>query len=253
MSDDIKRVRSPNYPSISLKDAIGHLDALWSKMHAHAAPRDLVLKAMGYSSYNGASGSALSAQVKYGLLERVGDDYKLTERAKQILHPHSPDERVSAIRAAANAPPLFTELLDQFGGTAPPSDDILRSYLARRGFASSAVPSVIQSFRETIDLVSRETARYDSVQTPEPREEPVRAEPVQPSMAPQTLHAIPHVAHHASLDEGEREFAHGPLSRETSYRLLVKGGVGPREIAKLIKYLELQKSILSDDDDPNDE
>ena len=46
----------------------------------------------------------------------------------------------------------------------------------------------------------------------------------------------------------EREWLRGPLSRDVSYRLLVVGDVGPREVGKLIKLLEAQKAVLDDDD-----
>lgn len=48
---------------------------------------------------------------------------------------------------------------------------------------------------------------------------------------------------------GEREMLRGPLSREVSYRLLVSGDLGPREIGKLIKLLQAQKAVLTDDDE----
>ena len=51
------------------------------------------------------------------------------------------------------------------------------------------------------------------------------------------------------LGRTKREMLHGPLSRAVSYRLLVRGGAGPKENAKLIKILELQKSLLEDDDE----
>jgi len=46
----------------------------------------------------------------------------------------------------------------------------------------------------------------------------------------------------------EREWLRGPLSKETSYRLIVAGDLGPKEIGKLIKLLKAQQSVLSDDD-----
>ena len=48
------------------------------------------------------------------------------------------------------------------------------------------------------------------------------------------------------LQGGEREFLRGPLSRETSYRLLVSGDVGAKELAKIIKILTLQQEMLSE-------
>jgi hypothetical protein len=40
-----------------------------------------------------------------------------------------------------------------------------------------------------------------------------------------------------------------PLSKEVSYRLVVAGDLGPKEIGKLIKLLKAQQAVLSDDDD----
>jgi hypothetical protein len=48
---------------------------------------------------------------------------------------------------------------------------------------------------------------------------------------------------------GEREWLRGPLSKEASYRLIVTGDVGPKEIGKLIKLLQAQQAVLSDDDE----
>jgi hypothetical protein len=47
----------------------------------------------------------------------------------------------------------------------------------------------------------------------------------------------------------EREYLRGLLSREASYRLLVSGDIGPKELGKLIKLLQAQKAILEDDAD----
>lgn len=46
----------------------------------------------------------------------------------------------------------------------------------------------------------------------------------------------------------EREWLRGPLSRDASYRLIVSGDLGPKDLGKLIKLLEAQKAILEDDE-----
>jgi len=48
---------------------------------------------------------------------------------------------------------------------------------------------------------------------------------------------------------GERELLRGALSRDASYRLLVSGDVGPKELGRIIKLLEAQKAILEDETD----
>ncbi len=57
----------------------------------------------------------------------------------------------------------------------------------------------------------------------------------------------------ARLPPGEREWLRGPLSRDTSYRLIVAGDLGPKEIGKLIKLLKAQQAVLSDEEDDDEE
>ena len=53
----------------------------------------------------------------------------------------------------------------------------------------------------------------------------------------------------AEVEDGEREWLRGAVSRVSRYRLIVTGEMGPREIGKLIKLLEAQQAVLDDEDD----
>jgi hypothetical protein len=56
------------------------------------------------------------------------------------------------------------------------------------------------------------------------------------------------------MERGQyRELTTGLLSKDASFRLIVSGAVGVREIERLIKKLELDKEILADQDAENDE
>lgn len=155
------RIRSPNYPAISLAEAINRIAQVHQKERQHPAVKEVILKGMGYGGVHGTSLGALSAALKYGLLEQEGkgDDYRVSDRAVAILHPHTPDEKAQAIRDAARAPALFSELLEHFKGDLP-SDDNLRAYLVRRGFSQTSLPGVIQAFRDTMELVTPESEVY---------------------------------------------------------------------------------------------
>ena len=48
---------------------------------------------------------------------------------------------------------------------------------------------------------------------------------------------------------GERELTTGMLSKDANFRLVESGKVGVKEIERLIKKLELDKEILADQDD----
>lgn len=178
-----KRVRSPNYPALSLPESIEKIGVLYRNIHTHAAPREVIAKNMGYNTLNGASASAVSALSKYGLLEKVGDGLKVSERALRILHPHSPVERAQAIREAAREPQLFGELAERFPGKIP-NDELLRNYLLRKGFALSAVGAVILAYRETSEFAERELDLHNikeeiSVDAPHVTVSPSSQEPIQ--------------------------------------------------------------------------
>ncbi len=155
-----KRTRSPNYPGISLPEALDRLGELWNSIERHAAPRDIVAKGLGYSGLHGASVTAISAIQKYGLLERHQGELKISDRGLMCLHPTSPAERVGAIQAAAAGPKLFAELEEQFpGGTN--NEELLRNHLLRIGFTSSAATNALLAYRETRDFVAKQITEDD--------------------------------------------------------------------------------------------
>ncbi|MGH6850338.1 MAG: hypothetical protein ACREDD_07815 [Methylocella sp.] len=55
-----------------------------------------------------------------------------------------------------------------------------------------------------------------------------------------------------AIQKNEREWLRGQLSKETTYRLIVTGDLGPKEIGKLIKLLTAQQAVLSDDEDEDE-
>ena len=240
----LKRVRSPNYPSISLVEAVQQIQKLFGKIGQHPAPRDAVATSMGYSGLHGASATAISALIKYGLLERVGEDYKLSERAMRIIAPHNQNEKLVALEDASREPTLFAELIEHFPGEVP-SDDLLRSYLIRKGFAQAAVPGVIAAYRDTMDLVTREDGGYphpEADATPKAKDD-LGSMFAKPPVAPPKG---------AKIMEGERELTTGLLSKNASFRLIVSGDVGVKEIERLIAKLQLDKEILADPDGNSD-
>lgn len=157
----MSRVRSPNYPQISLPEAIRRVEQIRAKEGRNAASREALAKLLGFGSLNGASGSVLSAISKYGLLEDAGDkELKVSDLADAILFPHESDEKVSALAKAANKPALFAEI-DEKWPDRPPTDENLRSYLMRRGFSQGALDNVITCYRETMELVTAKSTGYD--------------------------------------------------------------------------------------------
>jgi hypothetical protein len=152
----MSRVRSPNYPAISLPEAIEKVRAIRTKEQHLAAPREVIAKHIGFGGINGGSSRVISALMRYGLLEEAGNDrLRVSPLAMQILVPLSSEQRAAAIKEAAEMPPLFQAIVAEYGGTRP-SEENLRAYLAHQSFALDAIDRVIQIYKDTVDLVTRE-------------------------------------------------------------------------------------------------
>lgn len=184
------RIRSPNYPSMSLPASIEAARKIYDKEHTHKADPAVMAKALGYGGMNGASATALSALKKYGLLLDEGKQLKISPEALTILvDPKDSTERAKLIVAAAFSPNLFSELKEQYGETVP-SDENMRAYLLKRGFSPSTVDAPIRAYRETIELVSEikklynedanEDVRPDAGSSSEPQANPSTANRVNP-------------------------------------------------------------------------
>lgn len=165
------RVRSPNYPALSLLDAIERVREVHQKQQTTPEPRPVVIKHMGYNSVNGRALKALSALIKYGLLEEAGTGLRVSGRAIAILFPDpaNPSAKAEAITAAAKEPELFARIVAQKG--AKPSPDSLRHFLIHEGFNMNAVEQVARSFYATLELVESQDAEYDSSGTGDEEEE----------------------------------------------------------------------------------
>lgn len=166
------RVRSPNYPALSLPDAVSRVRDVHKAQQTTPEPRDVVVKHMGYGSVNGRALKSLSALIKYGLLEDAGDGLRVSDRAIAILFPDpdDPTAKQQALLDAAKTPALYAGIFDRWDGR--PSEDSLEAYLIRNGFNANAVGAVARAFFETWDLVSDIQESYEEDELEEVEEEP---------------------------------------------------------------------------------
>ena len=153
------KARSPNYPQISLRKAVELARKIYEKAHTNKAPAAVVATTLGYNGLNGASMGALSALKKYGLLESVGEDVRISQDGLSILvDPVGSVNRAETIMKAAFRPTLFAELRKEYGDNPPKSDDFLRAFLLKRGFVLSVVDVPIRTYRDTMVLVEEAQA-----------------------------------------------------------------------------------------------
>lgn len=146
-------MRSPAYPSASLREATEAIRSIY-QAHQRRAITDLeVVKAMSYKGLSGPSRSKMSALKKFGLLERQANGWRLSDRAMQIiLKPPGSPERETAMVDAANDIDLFQRLMESHQDA---SEGTITSHLeADLAFTREGAKAAAQSFRETMDLIS---------------------------------------------------------------------------------------------------
>ena len=151
--------RSPNYPQIGLRKAIELAGVVYKAAHTAKAPASTIAAALGYNGLNGSSLGVLSALKKFGLLESVGEELKVSREGLSILvDPPGSIVRAKAIMHAAFRPALFAELRKEYGDNPPKSDDFLRAFLLKRRFLVSVVDVPIKTYRDTMVMVDEAQA-----------------------------------------------------------------------------------------------
>ncbi len=245
-------VRSPQYPSVSLGEAIKRVQVIYKKEHKHPAARVALAKTLGYSGLNGGSTTMISALLKYGLLEPFGktDQLKVSEDAIDILvHLQGEPERATAIREAAFRPALFHELHELHGDTLP-SDHNIRVYLLKRGFNPNSVDSVIRIYRDTIEFVNMETQGSNTESVEKLQEMP----PMQTHMAKQmgpisnsVLASAPRsesLVSSPSVNGLNEKVWSLDLTEDCTIRMVLTGHVTKEALDNLEAFIELSKKAV---------
>ena len=156
------RRRSPNYPGISLPEAVNRVAQLHRLQGQTPEPRTIVAQHLGFGGLNGAAIKVLSALLKYQLLDDSGDGtYRVSDLAISILAPETEQEKREAIETAAFSYPLFAEFRERWEGRMPSSGS-LRAFLIRRQFSDAAIESVWESFRDTHEYVTGSALVHDA-------------------------------------------------------------------------------------------
>jgi hypothetical protein len=220
------KTRSPQYPAISLKEAVEKVRLIWDQDYQNALPRPVVAQHMGYQSLNGKSLGVLAALGKYGLLEGRGDNTRVSDLAVTILaHPPGTPERVEALRGAASRPELFAELEGKFpGGKA--SDQAIRSYLLTQKFIPTAADAAIRAYRDTKGFVDGESRGYTAT---EPAEE--AESPMEPALRQPAARNLPPLPSGSNMPVSENE--------GDAYRLSISKSRGLEVVARLTTAAEL--------------
>lgn len=224
--------RSPNYPAVSLPDAIEMAQKLWKKEQRTAVSPEVTVKAFGYGALSGPARVALGAMRKYGLLDKTPNGFRLSDLALQVLHPETVEAKQAAIREAAMRPELFRELSQTHLNA---SDDALRSHLInKKRFVERGTRQLIASFRDTMALAKAGQEGYSGGTGPEDPDD----------MAESTQNTSQPLPPPGNKPTDGAFTLNVPFSKGTiSVQVRVVGdAISPAHLARVRKYLELAES-----------
>jgi len=238
------------FPFVKLETAVGRAKQLYDAAAEHRMTVQDAFQTWSYSEKSSGGNQTISALKMYGLI----DDSGYNEQRRIFLSPdglrYFRDEREEALvelrRKFALEPPLMRALWDKWGVT-PPADNIARSYLKiDRKMSDQNARSALGIYKENIDFANLKTGGKIAEKAAEKVKEinggTLKTLEVLPDPPPALLGK-------AVLMAGERELTTGLLAKDASFRLIVTGNIGVKEIERLIKKLELDKEILADNDE----
>jgi hypothetical protein len=141
--------RSPNYPSLTLTDAIASAQRLYDAEKRTTVSQDSASRAFGFGSLSGAARSVIASLRQYGLVENSADGIRISDVAMEILHnPVGSSGRAAALATAAMRPPLVAELALTH---ADASNETLRAFLiTKKKFAPDGAARFVEAFRDAL-------------------------------------------------------------------------------------------------------
>jgi hypothetical protein len=247
-----KRERSPNFPCVPLKTAVDRLISFEKYFSRHPAPINKVGLAWSLKENSDQASQVLSAMRYYGLIDYQGNpparQAVISEPARTYLRAQQDAIKQEVLRQAALRPRMIRKFWDQWGADRPP-DPICRDDLVlHNGFSERGAPLFLKIYDDTIafaGLAHPDKVPPDSAEVIDDGDDSATEEDELPGQLSERKPPPP--AKTVTVMEGERELTTGLLSKDASFRLIVSGPIGVREIERLIKKLELDKEILADD------
>jgi hypothetical protein len=231
------KMRSPNYPALTLAQAVEGARKLWASEQKTAVNHDTAALAMGYKSLSGPARVAIGSMRQYGLIEKAEKGHvRLSPLAVTILHGDE-TERIHAMAEAATTPDLFRELGEtHLSG----SENAIRSHLiTKKGFAEDGARKAARAFRESIAFAQATDEGYNQ-STGKGTPEDMTTQTIG-QRTPPPLTQLP--ANADGVFSMTVPFAKGSIAVQVR---VTGDAMSPAHLARVRKYLELAEQDWGD-------
>lgn len=252
--------RSPSFPFIPLKTAIERMEAFEKKFGRHPAPAAKAGLAWDMKEKSSQADQTLAALKSFGLVSYEGlgaaRHASLTEEGRNYLRAQQDVIKKQILKVCALRPKIMRIFWATWGADRPPDEVALDQLVLKNGFSDGGARNFLKVYDDTVayagltdtdkvdlgndDAVDSDGGDAESTGRPG---DPQRSTDAPPPLVPQGK---------AKIMAGERELTTGLLAKDASFRLIVSGQIGVKEIERLIKKLELDKEILAEQDEADE-
>lgn len=165
------RMRSPNYPSISLKESVAKTALLFKEARTHKISLAKAAEVWDATPTSSSFMKAVGALRSFGLIEVEGSGVQrrigVTEAGERIVGD-APD-KAARIQEAALRPVIYREVVKKFSKNGElPNDSVLRDQIRwdpTLGFNPKYIEAFISSLRETLDFAKPDlSVKLDDVE-----------------------------------------------------------------------------------------
>lgn len=246
------RDRSPAYPILPLKDALQRLAEFEAHFKRSGARPGRVgdawnIKAKAYAD-------RIAAALRYyGLLDYQGQgsarSIVISDDGRKYLRAQQDEIKRDVIAMAALRPKQIAKFWSEWGEDRPADAACLDDLVLKNGFSEAGARDFLKVYDATISFANLQNSFIipadDFHGGPDDEEE---------TEDEQSLRDPPGKKGAGfKIMAGERELTAGLLSKDTSFRLIVTGQIGVKEIERLIAKLEFDKKILAETDEAEDD
>jgi len=148
------RHRSPNYPTVGLRDAVVRMGKFYAADGKAGAPPELAAVHIGFAKAHGQAMSVVAALKKFGLVSESNGRLIPSHRAIEIVNlPESDERRQRALKDALLSPDIYRELIEAHRATGWPKDDVLeRELITYKNFNPNSVKAFVAELKDSLDF-----------------------------------------------------------------------------------------------------
>ena len=166
----MSKERSPRAPAESLPESLVRTEKLYTAAGRSPVTSEIAAKAIGYGGLSGASKTALASMSYYGLIQREGDNHRISELGLRLIRPLGEADKLEAASMAALRPAIFAEIEENHSDCTEP---VLASVLLHSGFTDEGARRAAKVYKENVAFIESVAQSAHKPNEQPPKDKPI--------------------------------------------------------------------------------